>query len=145
MHEITRSLDPAFHAYNSTRKRTLVLHPGVRETLDLLAKSGIKLVAHTESKLYSIVTRFRLLGLTDYFSKIYCRERSVSQHLGSGTGDKFLEDFPMHRVVELSKHQTKPSVDVLMEICSKEGISSSSSRSEEHTSELQSLMRISYA
>src|SRR3546814_6608573 len=102
MHEITRSLDPAFHAYNSTRKRTLVLHPGVRETLDLLAKSGIKLVAHTESKLYSIVTRFRLLGLTDYFSKIYCRERSVSQHLGSG-------------------------------------------RSEEHTSELQSLMRISYA
>src|SRR3546814_14357899 len=49
MHEITRSLDPAFHAYNSTRKRPLVLHPGVRETLDLLAKTGLKLVAQRAS------------------------------------------------------------------------------------------------
>lgn len=126
LEEVANLLDPAFHAYNSTRKRTLVLHPGVRETLDRLAHSEIKLVAHTESKLYAIVTRFRLLGLTDYFSRIYCRERSVSQHFGPGTGDEFLKDFPMHRVVELSKHQTKPSVDVLMEICRKEGVSPSS-------------------
>nr|WP_193367898.1 HAD hydrolase-like protein [Pelagibius marinus] len=127
MDEVARLLDPAFHAYNSTRKKTLKLHPGIPEALDQLNRSGVRVVAHTESKLYAIVSRFRLLGLTNSFSRIYCRERSISQHLGVGTDDKFLEDFPMNRVVELSKHQTKPNVDVLLEICSREGVRPSSS------------------
>lgn len=124
--EIKNTLDPAFHAYNSARKRSLALHPGVRETLNALIESNVKLVAHTESKLYAIVTRFKLLGLTDYFSRIYCRERSFSEYVGSRIGNEFLNEFPMHKVVELSGHQTKPNVDVLLEICSREGVSPTS-------------------
>jgi hypothetical protein len=51
------ALDPAFHAFNSARKKNLHLHSGVRETLETLRGSGIKLIAHTESKLYGVADR----------------------------------------------------------------------------------------
>ena len=119
--EIAETLDPAFHAYNSKRKENLKLHRGVESTLGLLKQSGIRLVAHTESKLYPVVDRLRRFNLTHYFSRIYCRERSLSDHPFPENSARWLEDFPMDRVVELSKHQSKPNIDVLLEICSKEG------------------------
>ena len=119
--EIAEILDPAFHAYNSMRKENLELHRGVERTLGLLKKSSISLVAHTESKLYPVVDRLRRFNLTHYFSRIYCRERSLSDHPFPENSARWLEDFPMERVVELSKHQSKPNIGVLLEICSKEG------------------------
>jgi phosphoglycolate phosphatase len=119
---IAQALDPAFHALNSVRKKNLKLHPYVRETLELLAASRIKLVAHTESKLYGVVDRMRRLELTQYFAKIYCRERPVSLRPEGSERDGWLDNFPMNRVVELSHHQAKPNPDVLREICVNEGI-----------------------
>src|SRR5690242_13605342 len=43
------ALDPAFHAFNSTRNKHLKLHPTVLPTLESLRTAGIKLIAHTES------------------------------------------------------------------------------------------------
>lgn len=115
------ALDPAFHAFNSARKQNLRLHPGVHETLDLLTTAGINLVAHTESKLYGVVDRLHRLDLFHFFSRIYCRERSLSSHPTlRDTG--WLERFPIGKIVELSNHQTKPSPSVLLEMCSTEGV-----------------------
>jgi len=121
--EIAQILDPAFHAFNSKRKEKLKLYHGVREALDILSSSGLILVAHTESKLFGVVDRLNRMGLSDYFRRIYCRERPKSEH---PTGDdNWLSNFPMHKVVELLHHQRKPNPEVLLEICRDEGVSPS--------------------
>lgn len=121
--EIAKALDPALHAFNSTRKRLLKLHPGVSSTLQALQTGGVVLVAHTESRLYGVVDRLRRFDLTKHFSKIYCRERAISQHPNEMPDESWLADFPMHKVVELSHHQMKPDPNVLREICAREGFS----------------------
>lgn len=121
--EIASALDPALHAFNSRRKANLTLYPTVRESLDAITDSGITLVAHTESKLYAVVDRMSRLGLDRYFARIYCRERSESAHPSAERGNDYLADFAMHKVVELRYHQRKPSRDVLLEVCAREGAS----------------------
>lgn len=119
---VVETLDPAFHAFNSARKRNLHLHPSVKETLEILSSSDVRLIAHTESKLYGVVDRLRRLGLVEYFSRIYCRERSSLPHPLPERGADWLVGFPMERVIELSHHQSKPNPSILLEICSAEGI-----------------------
>jgi phosphoglycolate phosphatase len=120
---VMKILDPAFHAFNSARKRNLRLYPGVKETLEILNRAGIGLIAHTESKLFGVVDRLRRLDLSRFFAKIYCRERSNSSHPAPQSVAKWFDDFPMDKVIELSHHQAKPNPSVLLEICSNEGIS----------------------
>jgi phosphoglycolate phosphatase len=115
------TLDPAFHAFNSARKRHLKLHPKVRETLEALRASDVRLIAHTESQLYGVADRLTRLDLFRYFSKVYCRERSLSSHPKPASGSEWLERVPMDKIVELSHHQTKPNPTVLLEICASEG------------------------
>ena len=118
---ILQELDPAFHAFNSARKENLKLHPHVRETLDLLTAADIKIVAHTESKLYGVVDRLSRLDLFRYFSRVYCRERSQSRHPSPKSASDWLARMPAEKIVELSHNQTKPDPTVLLEICSREG------------------------
>lgn len=120
--DIAKELDPAFHAFNSIRKRNLQLYPGVREGLEKLSHSGVILVAHTESKLYAVVDRLMRLELTEYFQSIYCRERSNSLHPDPDSGNRWLEKFPLSKIIELSHHQRKPDPAVLLEICQKENM-----------------------
>lgn len=120
--EIAKIIDPAMHAFNSARKRRLALYPTVRKTLDRLRDQDILLVAHTESKLYAVVDRLTRLDLTPYFSHIYCRERSASEHPDGLATSEYLSHFPMHKVFELSHHQRKPNEDVLLEICAREAV-----------------------
>jgi FMN phosphatase YigB (HAD superfamily) len=115
-----KTLDPAFHAFNSARKKNLRLHVGVMETLEALGGAGVTLVAHTESKLYGVVDRLNRLDLFRFFSKIYCRERSLSPHPAPQQLD-WLDRFPMGKIFELANHQTKPDSAVLLEICAREG------------------------
>ena len=119
---IIAALDPAFHAFNSARKRNLTLHPQVRESLEILKAANIRLIAHTESKLYGVVDRLSRLNLFPYFTKVYCRERSLSSHPMPRSGVEWLDQFPMDKIIELSHHQKKPNPAVLLEICSNEGI-----------------------
>jgi FMN phosphatase YigB (HAD superfamily) len=114
-------LDPAFHAFNSARKRNLKLHHKVHETLESLRVVGINLVAHTESKLFGVVDRLNRLDLFRYFDKIYCRERSLSSHPEPHRRTEWLKRVPMDKMVELSHHQAKPNPTILLEICSREG------------------------
>jgi FMN phosphatase YigB (HAD superfamily) len=120
---IMKDLDPAFHAFNSERKRSLHLHRGVRETLNRLLLSGVRLVAHTESKLYGVVDRLQRLELFDFFSHVYCRERSISLSPDGEEPEGWLSRFPMGKLTELSQHQMKPNPTVLAEICRAENVS----------------------
>jgi phosphoglycolate phosphatase len=112
--------DEAFHAFNTTRKKTLHLYPGVDQTLRSLTENGVSLVAHTEGKLYSVLDRLNRLGILHHFSKVYCRERSSIAHIREEVGKRWLESFPLEKVTELSLHQRKPSPSVLQEILQKE-------------------------
>jgi phosphoglycolate phosphatase-like HAD superfamily hydrolase len=119
---IRDQLDPAFHAFNSERKRNLHLHPGVRDTLSALRDAGIKLVVHTESRLYGVVDRLHRLELFEFFSRIYCRERPVLLRPDAEHPPDWLDRFPLEKVTELSQHQTKPNPAVLLEICHAENV-----------------------
>jgi phosphoglycolate phosphatase-like HAD superfamily hydrolase len=117
------ALDPAFHAFNSARRQTLKLHAGVHETLSAIRAAGMKIVAHTESKLYGVVDRLYRLDLFQYFAKVYCRERTVSPHPDPESASSWSERVPWAKIIELSRHQAKPNPEVLLEICADENIS----------------------
>ncbi|WP_372571440.1 HAD family hydrolase [Ruegeria jejuensis] len=123
--EIAKIYDPAFHAFNSSRKRNLTLYPGVMSALKVLHASGVTLVAHTESKLFSATGRMQRLQLTKYFSRLYCREASASLNPAAGSYSMPLDNFPRNRISELSHHQRKPNVQVVKEICEVEGVATS--------------------
>jgi|SRR5579872_5750001 len=114
--ELLQIFDPAFHAFNSMRKETLKLFPTVRDTLRELQARDIRLVAHTESKLFAVLDRLSRLDLTSYFEAIYCSTRSDSPH-PRGAPQLALPDEVLSRVRELSHHQRKPDGSVLVEIC----------------------------
>lgn len=115
--EIAVKLDEAIHAFNSVRKRSLALYPGVREGIWAIKKQGIGLVAHTESKLVAVVDRLSRLGIADAFDAIFCIERPRSFADGEDRKWPRMEGFPLDRVRELTHHQRKPNPEVLLEIC----------------------------
>ena len=119
---MAKALDPAFHAFNATRKNTLKLNPGVMEGLSALNRAGVIMVAHTESKLYGAFDRLSRLEVIRFFRRIYCRERPSSIHPDEAAGAAWFRQIPMHMVKELAYHQSKPDPTVLLEICRTEGV-----------------------
>ena len=120
--EMAEALDPAFHAFNSARIRHLRLHPSVEPTLEYIRQRGVKLVAHTESQLFGAMDRLTRLNLMGFFSRVYCRERPQQEHPNPVAGSHWLSRYPLHKVSELSKRQTKPDPSVLAEICRTENV-----------------------
>ncbi len=123
--ERKRILDPALKAFNSVRKKSLRLYPGVEESLSTLASRGVTLVAHTESRFFAVAYRMRTLGLTKYFSRVYCRQRPEHSLVAHHRATAFIDNFPDENVVELSMHQRKPDPSVLAEIQRDIGVSAS--------------------
>lgn len=121
--EIANILDSAFHAFNSRRKATLTLYPGVHEALSFLADADITLIAHTESNLFAALDRLSRLNIEKYFKKIYCRERPSVRHPKPQAAQAWLSRIPSDKVIELSHHQRKPNPEVLLEICATENFS----------------------
>lgn len=120
--QIASELDSAFHAFNSSRKKYLSLHVGVREALEEIRSRGMIIIAHTDSNLFGTLDRLSRLGIDEYFDRIYCRERPNSEHPDPTAAEQWLSSKPLERVHELSRHQMKPDPTVLREICSSEGI-----------------------
>jgi len=114
--EILERLNPAFHAFNSTRKKTLIIYPGVINTLKTLKENNITLIGHTESRVYGVVDRMRRLELEPFFTSIYCREKHGDLLHAEDRGG-FFENFSMQKVTELSHSQRKPDTTILLEIC----------------------------
>ena len=114
MEPVLKKLDPAFHAFNKSRKANLKLFPGTLEALNEFARRGIRLIAYTDSKYYAAWGRVQRLGLTDLFERIYCRERDVvllppRQPIGPNPSDS-------DKIVQIPSHESKPNPRVLAQI-----------------------------
>ena len=105
--QMKEQLDSAFHRFYSVRKRQLKLFPGVRETLEEIYNSGIRIVGYTESASENGVYRLRQLNIESYFSRIY-----VSNSWKSQGKEKSLLISEKAKVVT----GKKPNVNVLRQI-----------------------------
>jgi len=116
--QLYEQLAPIFAEHKLAREKNLRLHPQVYETLEAIRNKNIKLIAHTEANLFSVTNRLERLNLTHFFEKIYCRERAKEPHPNGSPKSKKYFSFPYEKVTELSHHQRKPDITVLLEIIS---------------------------
>jgi len=115
--ELAKEFDSAFLVFNRSRKRTLNCYSGVRDTLSQLKKQGVPLIAYTDSNVIAVVDRLKRLELADYFSAVYCKELSATEHPAGISLEQWAEDFPLEQVVELSAEDKKPNPAILRRIC----------------------------
>ena len=69
--QVKIELNPAFHKFNSTRKKLLKLYPGVEETLKFFYDNNIMVVAYTESAEENGFYRLKKLGIDAFFHSVY--------------------------------------------------------------------------
>jgi phosphoglycolate phosphatase len=117
--EITEKLDPALHRFNSIRKQTLSLYPGVSEVLQQLSGQGITLVGYTESMLANAYWRIRTLGIDRYFSRLYTLQGTDAIYISDKSR---WVDPPPDFVTVLPREERKPNPRLIADICRREGI-----------------------
>ena len=103
-------LDPAFHKFNSKRKRLLTLYPGVENALAFLVDQNINVVGYTESAEENGYFRLVKLGIEQYFTKVYVSNSSYERP------DKYPRS-PKTNIV----HAKKPNPELINQICESEG------------------------
>lgn len=120
--EAYAKLNPAFYAFNSTRKKKLRLYPGVTDVLGTLRASGVRVLAHTESRFYAAADRVHRLGLTAAIERIYCREETTTRHPDPSAAREWLHSRDIEKFVKLPPEDLKPNPRVLFDICAAESI-----------------------
>lgn len=121
--EQAKALDPAFHAFNRERDRTLRLYPGVQETLKYL-RERVAVVAHTEASAVNALFRLGKLGVGDSIRVLYALGQTGKGHPDEprmAEYRKFLGD--MGRVRILREDERKPNPQVVLDICKDQGVS----------------------
>lgn len=68
--ERLKKYDSAIHAFRSSRRRTLRLYPGVKETLERLRDAGVMVVAHSDSMMSYTSRRLRQLGIDQLLTAV---------------------------------------------------------------------------
>jgi phosphoglycolate phosphatase len=117
--EITEKLDPALHRFNSIRKQTLILYPGVCEVLQHLTGQGITIVGYTESILVNAYWRLKTLGIDGYFGRLYTLQGMDAIHVSDKSR---WVDPPPGFVTVLPREERKPNPRLIADICRREGI-----------------------
>jgi FMN phosphatase YigB (HAD superfamily) len=114
-------LSPVFNAFNMKRNETLRLYPSVIETLIELKRSGVKLVAHTESLEFNAVYRMNKLGLVPFFDRLYTTADINNTHPCPQMANypNIAQDF----VERVDPSSLKPNAELLLSIIKKEGAS----------------------
>jgi phosphoglycolate phosphatase len=117
--ELAQALNPALHAFNSMRKRSLTLYPGVQNTLRQLAENDISLIGHTEAMVLNSLWRLRKLNIDKYFRRLYTLEGKWAMHPSGGGNDLLdqIDDF----VETVPRNERKPNPELLIDICRREG------------------------
>lgn len=110
--EILIQLNPAFHKFNSIRKKLLKLYYGVEETLDFLVKNNILIVGYTESAEENGFYRLKKLGIEHYFKDVFVSNSSYRK------SNNMLPSSKTHIV-----SGKKPNADLIKQICKNETIS----------------------
>lgn len=110
--ELLTILDPAFHKFNSIRKKTLHLYPNVKETLTKIVEMGIKVVGYTDSAEENGFYRLKKLDIADFFYHVYVSESQFKQ----------LSKLPSSEKTQIALGK-KPNPKLIKKICERESIS----------------------
>lgn len=110
--ELYQKLDPAFHMFNSIRKKCLQLYPGVKETLTAISKLGIKIVGYTESAEENGFYRLRKLEIDNLFQCVYVSDSQFERP----------DSLPSSEKVQIVQGK-KPNPELIRQICDQESIS----------------------
>lgn len=70
-HELRARLDDAFHAFNRERKSNLRLYEGVRQALEALKGSQVRVVAYTDARVANSLSRLRKLEIKNLIDRVY--------------------------------------------------------------------------
>jgi len=116
--EVLAALDPALHAFNSTRKRTLKLYEGVRETLASLSARGTILVGHTEAIVPNACFRLEMLEIGGFLKHLYALDGSQAAHPRGGPN----RSPPPGYVRLVPREDRKPNPALLLDICRRESV-----------------------
>lgn len=109
--ELLHELDPAFHKFNSIRKKQLQLYPNVKETLNKVSEMGIKIVGYTDSAEENGFYRLQKLDIDDLFLRVYVSDSQYERpdHLPSSTKTQIV-------------HGKKPNPELVRQICKHESV-----------------------
>lgn len=118
--DLKETLDPALHAFNSVRKRSLTLYEGVASTLRVLNDRGCLIVGHTEAIAVNAYYRLRLLGIDQYFHHLYTLEGRTEPHPANGRDQELAP--PPGYLTMLPPNERKPNPSLLLDICEREGV-----------------------
>lgn len=110
-------LEPAFHAFNKTRKNVLRLYDGVRETLGALNAQGVPVVAYTDARVQNALFRLARLELTGLVARLYAPAH-VSELVSYRDAPDYVRSIPPGYVYELPAEDRKPNPQTLLDICS---------------------------
>ena len=116
--EQAKAMDEAFHAFNSKRKESLRLYPGVESTLSVVRESGGVIVGHTEATVPNALFRLRFLGIADSLRKLYAVQPSGEGHPDPARAKEWVVDSIALPVRFLAQNERKPDPRVLLDICS---------------------------
>lgn len=119
---ILEAIDSALHAFNRTRKQTLVLYPGVHDTLCRFRAEGVIVVGHTEAIAENAFFRIRTLGLSQQLKHLYALDGLTSPHPRGSTTHAPPEPGYVRRV---PRAERKPNPDLLRDICARESVAPS--------------------
>ncbi len=119
--ELRRLVDPALHAFNRTRKTHLRLYPGVLDTLKVLTRAGVVVVAHTEATAINAFWRLQKLDIARYFRRLYALEGRGSELEGNFVPETAPPPAGLIRLV--AEVDRKPNPQLLLDICAGEGFS----------------------
>lgn len=114
------AVDEALHAFNSERKRHLVLYPSVRETLESVRRRGIRIVGHTEAIAVNAMYRLRYLKIDDLFARLYALHGEALDHPDPDKGMSL--EPPPGFIHVVPRDERKPNPRLLLDICESEGV-----------------------
>jgi phosphoglycolate phosphatase len=118
--ELMEKVEIARHAFNSSRKRNLLLYDGVKDTLETLNRNGIIIIGFTEAIAINGYYRLYRLDILDFFRRLYALEGNYKGHPDPDVEKKLTPPEDFIRVIPNSRK--KPDPQLLLEICKEEGI-----------------------
>src|SRR5207248_3249999 len=107
--QLASRLNDAFHAFNSARKRTLELYPGVAETLATLRSTGVRIAGHTEATVPNAQFRLGKLDIAKYVERLYALEHDGEPHPFPERLEVF-EAVPRVRMISQEERKPDPRV-----------------------------------
>lgn len=116
--ETPPALDEALHAFNRLRRARLKLYVGVRETLEVLARRGVPVVAYTDARAPNSLYRLEKLELLGLVARLY----APTPRLGAPKLARTVDALEPGFVHALPREDKKPNPATLLDICRDYGV-----------------------